>query len=1064
MVLVAFGLLAADAARAQAPGLSWKTNVGAKVFAVDDQTNVYATANGVVIELNGNGLPLQTNSICPVPSLVGGVAQRDASGNFYFAGNFDGTNDFGGTNLVGGWINNVNFHPPRWQPGYPTCYLAKYAANGTLVWVVSFGLQAASNYVSDMCLNANNNSVTVGFQQSGDNAQVSEFSVATGATLWQSALPGTQFNPGPVKVSPFVGTNGGFLHYRTFSKDIADGVFSTNGALHYATIVPPLTWNSPLSVNGKPVTTAANEIYLAGLLQGSQQAILQKSLPGSSLVWTQAIGNIEQWILTSDSAGSLYLAGTNGIISKFNSDGISIWTTNYGGAAISGLVDSSGNRFLQFADNAIARLASDPSAVAPHIVQPPQSITVFVGDTFNLNVTAGGTPPLYYAWQLNGTNLPYSNNAVLNFNSVTTSQAGPYTVVVSNSAGSVTSSPAALLRVKSVEIYAGGQLLTNGAYIFVSPPVLTIRSAFPSGSAFYTLNGSTPSFASTPYSGPFTLTNSATVRAIGYSADFTQSEEADVVDAKVLVSHTLSAVSSGGGWVTLSQASNPPPSDASDWWRAEGNALDSAGTNNGIIEGGVTYIGGRVGQAFSFNGTDADVSVAPGPSTDIGSSNGLTISTWFNAASVSTPASLVEWFDPQFSLSHYEGVVLMINIPGSAGGNGSGCIVGNLQDTSGNFHQVVTPAGQFNVGTFYHTALTYDKTSGVGTLYLNGHVAAQTNLGIFTPETRPSNFKVVLGGVHYPIGGHIAEHFAGLMDETALFGRTLSSTEIQSIYVAGGGIITNSPSGSYLETNTVSVLAIPASGWQFLHWLGDASGTDPQLQISMDHNQSIYAVFGTTLSTTVVGNGQITLDPPGGLYAYGRTVRLTGLPQSGNYFGAWGNAASGNVNPLYFTITNAAPTVSSIFGTLSGGQSALTVEVAGFGHVNVSPQGNVFSTGQSITLTAVPDAGQDFVSWAGDQSGTQNPLTFSLNQSEVITANFTGVPAFHVSPKLGEGQSSAGFRFSLSGPANGIYHVFSTTNLTSWQSMGYVTNESGEMQLLDSSATNSAQKFYRIEP
>src|SRR5947209_7793601 len=66
---------------AQAPDLMWTTNVGARVFAVDEQTNVYANAGGSVIKLNSSGLALQTNSFCPLP----GFAQRDAAGYVYFA-------------------------------------------------------------------------------------------------------------------------------------------------------------------------------------------------------------------------------------------------------------------------------------------------------------------------------------------------------------------------------------------------------------------------------------------------------------------------------------------------------------------------------------------------------------------------------------------------------------------------------------------------------------------------------------------------------------------------------------------------------------------------------------------------------------------------------------------------------------------------------------------------------------------------------------------------------------------------------------------------------------------
>src|SRR4051812_46434731 len=70
----------------QAPELVWSTSVGARAFAMDNQSNVYASTNGTVIKLSAAGVPLQTNSICPRP----GLAQRDPAGNVYFAGNFDG--------------------------------------------------------------------------------------------------------------------------------------------------------------------------------------------------------------------------------------------------------------------------------------------------------------------------------------------------------------------------------------------------------------------------------------------------------------------------------------------------------------------------------------------------------------------------------------------------------------------------------------------------------------------------------------------------------------------------------------------------------------------------------------------------------------------------------------------------------------------------------------------------------------------------------------------------------------------------------------------------------------
>src|SRR5262245_8224750 len=57
-----------------------------------------------------------------------------------------------------------------------------------------------------------------------------------------------------------------------------------------------------------------------------------------------------------------------------------------------------------------------------------------------------------------------------------------------------------------------------------------------------------------------------------------------------------------------------PPPGLVGWWRAEGNATNSAGTNNGTLQGGATATAvGMVGQAFSFNGTNQFVQIPDGP-------------------------------------------------------------------------------------------------------------------------------------------------------------------------------------------------------------------------------------------------------------------------------------------------------------------------------------------------------------------------------------------------------------------------------------------------------------------
>jgi hypothetical protein len=52
---------------------------------------------------------------------------------------------------------------------------------------------------------------------------------------------------------------------------------------------------------------------------------------------------------------------------------------------------------------------------------------------------------------------------------------------VHNIVGSVTSVPVQV-RIKSVQLYQGDQMLTNRTYTYASPPTLTGRSAFVNGS------------------------------------------------------------------------------------------------------------------------------------------------------------------------------------------------------------------------------------------------------------------------------------------------------------------------------------------------------------------------------------------------------------------------------------------------------------------------------------------------------------------------------------------------------------------------------------------------------
>jgi hypothetical protein len=81
----------------------------------------------------------------------------------------------------------------------------------------------------------------------------------------------------------------------------------------------------------------------------------------------------------------------------------------------------------------------------PAILDPPTDQTIFPAGSALFTVLATGFSPLSYQWRFNGVDLPGQTYAMLPFNNADTNVAGAYSVVVSNSSGSVVVGPANLV-------------------------------------------------------------------------------------------------------------------------------------------------------------------------------------------------------------------------------------------------------------------------------------------------------------------------------------------------------------------------------------------------------------------------------------------------------------------------------------------------------------------------------------------------------------------------------------------------------------------------------------------
>jgi uncharacterized repeat protein (TIGR01451 family) len=104
----------------------------------------------------------------------------------------------------------------------------------------------------------------------------------------------------------------------------------------------------------------------------------------------------------------------------------------------------------------------------PFIIQQPQLQANFVGSNVTFSVIADGAPPLFYQWRFNATPIAGATNATLLLTNIQLTDAGNYSVVVSNQYGSVTSTLAELIVFGDAETLGSFQitsLRTNGCKI-----------------------------------------------------------------------------------------------------------------------------------------------------------------------------------------------------------------------------------------------------------------------------------------------------------------------------------------------------------------------------------------------------------------------------------------------------------------------------------------------------------------------------------------------------------------------------------------------------------------------
>jgi hypothetical protein len=233
--------------------------------------------------------------------------------------------------------------------------------------------------------------------------------------------------------------------------------------------------------------------------------------------------------------------------------------------------------------------------------------------------------------------------------------------------------------------------------------------------------------------------------------------------------------------LSVTRQFTPRPTSLVAFWPGNGNANDVIGNSPTVPVGPMRYVDGMREQAFFFSGDDAYLLVHPTPSLDVGKGDGFTFEGWINPSTVNADMLVFE-FERELGTASGTDVGMELAIHrATQGGRGVGCLYSNIKDTEDAGHIFTSPPNLLVPGVWQHVALTYDKHTGTGGLYLNGKMVASANLGVFTPQTSFPN--LLLGAkTTYNSERHPGNLFAGCLEEFGIHDRALSATEIQAIY------------------------------------------------------------------------------------------------------------------------------------------------------------------------------------------------------------------------------------------------------------------------------------------
>ena len=203
-------------------------------------------------------------------------------------------------------------------------------------------------------------------------------------------------------------------------------------------------------------------------------------------------------------------------------------------------------------------------------------------------------------------------------------------------------------------------------------------------------------------------------------------------------------------------------------YEAENNANDSLGVYNGTAQGGLTYTAGKSGNAFTFNGTNAYVSL---PNNSLNFTGDFSVSLWLYRVSPGNYMLFNNWYN---GATPYGWYIYMTNGTLSVLlGNGTSSAICNFNSS-------------YSLAPNYWYLITLTKKSTSAKLYLNGildNSAALSSSIAYTTTHYPS-----IGAAKYDTNLPIYHMENGSkIDEVNIWNKELTTTEITELYNSGSG-------------------------------------------------------------------------------------------------------------------------------------------------------------------------------------------------------------------------------------------------------------------------------------